>query len=171
MNLSEKISQIVDITPIQRRQVERLCQQILSRSLNPVVTFVVDDLPEDFKEVTHISLVNDLGITIRGIISTLGLAGNVANDVEILCASLLATAEIPFVKDTITTIDPVTGWVVMGSVQIGSAVAKMLNISPLDIYGKPPVKPVVVPTGTVAGGNVITGPVDHYATQPPVIKY
>lgn len=168
MNLSEKISQITDITPIQRRQVERLCQQILSRSLNPVVTFVVDDLPEDFTVDGGISLLNGIGITIRGVISTLGMSGKAAGDVELLCAKLLSTAEIPFVKDTVTTIDPVAGWIVMGSVQIGSAVAKMLNINPLDIYGKPPVKPVVVPPGTV--GNVITGPVSHYATQPPVIK-
>lgn len=168
MNLSEKIKEILNITPIQRRQVERLCQQILSRSLNPVVTFVVDDLPDGFTENVVLKENNGIGITIRGIISTLGLTEEDAVAVELLCAKLLSTAEIPFVENTVTTIDPVVGWIVMGSVQIGSSVAKMLNINPLDIYGKPPVKPVVIPPGTV--GNVITGPVDHYATQPPVIK-
>jgi hypothetical protein len=131
-----------------------------------VVTFVVDDLPDGFTENVVLKENLGIGITIRGIISTLGI--DRANDVELLCAKLLSTAEIPFVENTVTTIDPVVGWIVMGSVQIGSSVAKMLNINPLDIYGKPPVKPVVIPPGTV--GNVITGPVDHYATQPPVIK-
>lgn len=170
MNLSEKIKEISNITPIQRRQVTTLFQQILSRSLNPLVVFAVDDLPDDFT-VDDITLFvdNGIGITIRGIISTLGLTEKGASEVELLCDKLLSTAEIPFVESTVTTIDPVAGWIVMGSVQIGSAVAKMLNINPLDIFGRPPVKPVVVPPGTV--GNIITGPVDHYATQPPVIKY
>jgi hypothetical protein len=171
MTLVEKISNISNITRVQSRQVERLCQHILSRSYNPPVTFVTDDLPDNFDEQKPYPLSKEdgVGITIRSIISTLGLLEETKTQVERLCKDLITQSKICFVDDTVSTIEPTTGWIILGSVQIGSAVAKMLNISPLDVFGK---APTPAPISYLDNPNIITGPVDHFASTatPPVIK-
>jgi hypothetical protein len=169
MTTITKILQTSELTPIQVRQAQRLIQGLLSRSGSPPAVDTEADLDEKFGAVPfsadELPATNPLpGITVRGILSTLGINLAARFAVEVFIQRLLNETKRPLVTSITQPIEPEEAWKIMGVTQLGSRAAVMLGIKPEDMYGHPPAEPPPVPTGPP---NVITGPVTRLEVQPP----
>jgi hypothetical protein len=174
MNLINFLESFHPARDAQYGQLRRLFQGVLTSALHPMVTVVTTELPAELAQ--RLATPQNLSVpprtapgwTVNDIINSLGLTE--AKTVAWACQELIKAGSGGIVKtifDPIVPTNPLIGGAFAGWVQIGSPALHGLSLDGLfaeELAKLRASEPQPVPTGPP---NVITGPTDHFATQPP----